>query len=142
VREMLVNSNNHTAETLLRILGEQSGRPGTDAAGVGFEKRVMDHLGVPHDKMRVFDGSGLAPSDRIEPQTLAKLLALEARGPAGDVYVRSLPRVGLEGTVKHHDLQTLHHGRIAFAFIVNDTRANADVVYDEEDRALDALTAF
>jgi D-alanyl-D-alanine carboxypeptidase len=39
-------------------------------------------------------------------------------------------------------LQTLHHGRIAFAFIVNDTRANADVVYDEEDRALDALTAF
>ncbi len=166
VHEMLVNSNNHTAETLLRTLGEQSGHPGTDSAGVGFEKRVLDHLGVPHDKMRVYDGSGLAPSDRIEPQTLAKLLALVSRGPSGDVYIRSLPRVGIEGTVKHHDLhaalgraraksghienvnglagvlQTMHHGRIAFAFIVNDPRANADVVYEEEDRALDALTAF
>ena len=33
----------------------------------------------------------------------------------------------------------MHHGRVAFAFIVNDPRANADVVTEEEDRALDAL---
>jgi D-alanyl-D-alanine carboxypeptidase len=71
--------------------------------------------------------------------------------------------VGLDGTVKHHDLHdalgrtraksghienvnglagtiaTEHHGRVAFAFIVNDPRANADVVTEEEDRALDAI---
>jgi len=166
VREMLVNSNNHTAETLLRIVGEESGHPGSDAAGIAFEKHELDHLGVPHDGMTLYDGSGLAPGDRVEPLTLAKLLALEARGPSGDVYVRSLPRVGLEGTVKHHVLhaalgrtraksghienvnglagvlQTKHHGRVTFAFIVNDPRANADVVYDEDDRALDALADF
>lgn len=166
VREMLVDSNNHTAETLLRALGEESGHPGTDAAGVAFEKRELEHLGVPHDGMRLYDGSGLAPSDRIQPSTLAKLLAMESRGPNGAVYVGSLPRVGLEGTVKHHNLhaalgvtraksghienvnglagvvQSKHHGRLAFAFIVNDPRANADVVYEEEDRALDALAGF
>ncbi len=100
------------------------------------------------------------------PATLAKLLAGEARSPYGGVYVRSLPRAGLEGTVVHHDLhdalgrtraksghienvnglagyvQTRHHGRIAFAFEVNDPRADADIVYEEEDRALDALSDF
>ncbi len=163
VHEMLVNSNNHSAETLLRIVGETNGKPGTDAAGIAFEKRILDRLGVPHARMQVYDGSGLAPSDRVEPETLAKLIALEARTPSGETFVRSLPRVGMEGTVRHHDLhaalgrtraksghianvnglagevQTAHHGRIAFAFIVNDPDADADVMYEEFDRALDAL---
>jgi D-alanyl-D-alanine carboxypeptidase/D-alanyl-D-alanine-endopeptidase (penicillin-binding protein 4) len=166
VREMLVNSNNHTAETLLRLLGEGGGRPGTDAAGVAAEKAELTKLHVPRDGLQLYDGSGLAPSDRIMPLTLAKLIAAVARGPLGDTFVRSLPLVGIEGTVKHHDLhdalgraraksghiedvnglagtvQTEHHGRIAFAFILNDPRADADVVYEEEDRALDRLARF
>ena len=166
VHEMLVNSNNHTAEQLLRIVGEQSGHPGTDAAGIAFEKRQLAELRVPHERMAVFDGSGLAPSDRIEPVTLATLLAQQARSAYGDVYVRSLPRVGFEGTVKGHNLrdargraraksghienvnalagfvESRHHGRVAFAFVVNDPRADADVVYDEVDRAIDALSTF
>jgi len=164
--EMLVNSNNHTAETLLRIVGENGGRPGTDASGVGAEKRELIRLGVPHEKMAIYDGSGLAPSDRIMPQTLAKLLAAEVRTPDGDTFVRCLPRVGFEGTVKHHDLhaalgrtraksghisgvnalagvvQTNHHGRVAFAFMVNSGDANADVIYEEMDEALDAIATF
>jgi len=166
VREMLVDSNNHTAETLLRIIGEQNGRAGTDAAGIAVEKRELSHLGVPRDRMAVYDGSGLAPSDRIMPLTLAKLVSAVARGPVGDVFVRSLPLAGIEGTVKHHDLHaalgrtraksghiedvnglagtiaTAHHGRVAFAFVVNDPRADASVVYEEEDRALDALAQY
>jgi D-alanyl-D-alanine carboxypeptidase/D-alanyl-D-alanine-endopeptidase (penicillin-binding protein 4) len=161
--EMLVNSNNHTAETLLRIVGEGSGRPGTDAAGIAVEKNELARLGVPHDRMTIYDGSGLAPSDRIMPLTLAKLLSAEARSPNGDTFVRDLPRVGFEGTVKHHDLhdalgrtraksghiagvnglagvvRTMHHGRVSFAIIVNSGNANADDVYDEMDRALDAI---
>jgi hypothetical protein len=39
-------------------------------------------------------------------------------------------------------LQTEHHGRISFAFILNDPRADADVVYEEEDRALDRLARY
>jgi D-alanyl-D-alanine carboxypeptidase/D-alanyl-D-alanine-endopeptidase (penicillin-binding protein 4) len=166
VHEMLVNSNNHTAETLLRILGERSGHPGTDGAGIAVEKSELTRLGVPRDRMSVYDGSGLAPSDRIMSLSLAKLLSAVARGRFGNLYVRSLPLVGIEGTVKHHDLHlalgrtraksghienvnglagtvaTLHHGRVAFAFVVNDPRANADVVYEEVDRALDALAEY
>jgi len=166
VREMLVNSNNHTAETLLRLIGERGGRPGTDGEGISVEKRELTKLGVPRDRMAVYDGSGLAPSDRIMPLSLAKLLSAETRGPQGDLFVRSLPLVGVEGTVKQHELHaalgraraksghiedvnalagtiaTLHHGRVAFAFVVNDPRADADVVYEEVDRALDMLAAY
>jgi D-alanyl-D-alanine carboxypeptidase/D-alanyl-D-alanine-endopeptidase (penicillin-binding protein 4) len=166
VHEMLVNSNNHTAETLLRMLGERAGHPGTDGAGIAVEKSELTRLGVPRDRMSVYDGSGLAPSDRIMPLSLAKLLSAVARGRFGTLYVRSLPLVGIEGTVKHHDLHlalgrtraksghienvnglagtvaTLHHGRVAFAFVVNDPRANATVVYEEVDRALDALAEY
>ena len=94
------------------------------------------------------------------------LIAAEQRGPYSDIFVRSLARVGVEGTAIHHYLtdaagrtraktghingvnglagivQSRHHGRIAFDFIVNDPRANADVVTEEEDRALDALSDF
>jgi len=163
VRDMLVYSNNHTAETLLRIVGETLKHPGSDDAGLAFEKRELSRLGVRSERMRVYDGSGLSPSDRIMPLTLAQLLAAQMRGPDADVFARALPRVGLDGTVKNHVLHaalgrtraksghianvnglagevlTRHHGRVAFAFIVNDGRANADVVTDEEDRALDAL---
>jgi D-alanyl-D-alanine carboxypeptidase/D-alanyl-D-alanine-endopeptidase (penicillin-binding protein 4) len=166
VRQMLVESDNHIAETLLRIIGEGSGHPGTDGAGIAVEEHELTKLGVPRDRMTVYDGSGLAPSDRIMPLSLAKLLSAEARGPGGDLFVRSLPLVGVEGTVKHHDLHaalgraraksghienvnglagtvaTAHHGRIAFAFVVNDPRADADVVYEEVDRALDALATY
>jgi D-alanyl-D-alanine carboxypeptidase/D-alanyl-D-alanine-endopeptidase (penicillin-binding protein 4) len=166
VHEMLVDSNNHTAETLLRLLGERAGHPGTDQAGIAAEERELSRLGVPRDRLELYDGSGLAPSDRIMPYSLAKLVAAETRGPLGDLFVRSLPLVGIEGTVKRHDLHTalgrtraksghiedvnalagtiatVHHGRIAFAFVVNDPRADADVIYAEIDRALDALAAY
>ena len=166
VREMLVESNNHTAEQLLRTLGERAGHPGTDAAGIALEKTELAKFHVPRDRMAVYDGSGLAPSDRIMPLTLAALLANVARSPIGDAYVRSLPLVGKEGTVRSHELHdafgraraksghienvnalagsvlTRRHGRVAFAFVVNDGRANADVVYRNEDRALDALSRY
>lgn len=163
VREMLVNSNNHTAEQLLRALGGSGGRPGSDAAGIAREKSELQRLGVPLGNLRLFDGSGLAPDDRIAPLTLADLIAAESRTRNGDVFVRCLARAGFEGTVARRVLAdgrgrvraktghmenvnglagtvlTKHHGRVAFAFVVNDPRADADVVIDDEDRALDAL---
>jgi D-alanyl-D-alanine carboxypeptidase/D-alanyl-D-alanine-endopeptidase (penicillin-binding protein 4) len=166
VHEMLVNSNNHTAEQLLRVLGERSGRAGSDAEGVAQELRELRRLGAPVANVHVYDGSGLAPADHVTPLTLAKLIAAEQSGPSGSLFVRMLARVGLEGTAKHHNLtsaagrvraktghidgvnglagtvQSRHHGRIAFDFVVNDPRADADVVTEEEDRALDALSEY
>jgi len=166
VSEMLVNSNNHSAEQLLRIIGERSGRPGTDDAGLATERSELLRLGILHPQLRAYDGSGLAPNDKIAPLVLAQLIAAESRGPNRSAFVASLPRVALEGTVRYHQLhaalgraraksghlrgvnalagtvQTRQHGRVAFAFLVNDPSSESQAVYRAQDRALDTLAQF
>jgi D-alanyl-D-alanine carboxypeptidase/D-alanyl-D-alanine-endopeptidase (penicillin-binding protein 4) len=166
VAEMLVHSNNHSAEQLLRLIGERSGRPGTDEAGLAFERSELQRLGVLHPHLTAYDGSGLAPSDKIAPLALAQLIAAALRGPNRGAFLLSLPRVALEGTVRYHELhaalgraraksghlrdvnalagtvQTRAHGRVAFAFLVNDPRSESQTVYKVQDRALDALADF
>ncbi|HEY0797751.1 MAG TPA: D-alanyl-D-alanine carboxypeptidase/D-alanyl-D-alanine-endopeptidase [Candidatus Baltobacteraceae bacterium] len=163
VRDMLVNSNNHTAEQLLRIVGAQVSHVGTVATGAGAERAELVRLNVPVPGLHILDGSGLSPQDRIAATTLAHLVAAELQTPEGDRFLRGLPRVGMEGTVWYHQLhdalgkaraksghienvnalagtvQTTHHGRVAFAFIVNDPDCNADIVTNAQDQALDAI---
>jgi D-alanyl-D-alanine carboxypeptidase/D-alanyl-D-alanine-endopeptidase (penicillin-binding protein 4) len=107
----------------------------------------------------------LAPSDRIAPISLATLLARTAQQPIGTELLSALPRVGIEGTVRRRQLtdalgraraksghienvnalvgyvQTHRHGRVAFAFMVNDPRADDGSVDEGIDRALDVLAA-
>jgi D-alanyl-D-alanine carboxypeptidase len=79
------------------------------------------------------------------------------------VFVNALPRVGIEGTVRWRQLtdargkaraksghienvnalagyvQTRRHGRVAFAIIVNDRRADDGPVDEGIDKTLDVL---
>ena len=160
--QMMLESNNHFAEQLLRAVGATRGA-GTEASGAAVERAVLQAGAVPENGLRVVDGSGLAPTDRVAPLTLAMLLARTALEPAGTAFVASLPRAGIEGTVRWRHLtdglgrvraksghiedvnalagfvETRRHGRVAFAFIVNDRRADDGPVDGGIDRALDIL---
>ncbi len=162
---MLFESDNHYAEQLLRTVGAHDGTLGTEHAGAGVERAMLKRLGAPADGLRIVDGSGLAPTDRIEPISLATLLARAALDPTGDVLFHALPRVGIEGTVRRRDVttalgraraksghienvnalvgyvQTHRHGRVAFAILVNDVRADDGPVDDGIDATLDTLAA-
>lgn len=162
VHQMFVESNNHFAEQLLRAVGATRG-PGTEASGALVERGVLTRDGAPANGLRVVDGSGLAATDRIAPLTLATLLARTAQQPIGSAFVQALPRVGIEGTVRYRHLtdalgraraksghidnvnalagyvQTRRHGRVAFAIVVNDRRADDGPVDDGINRALDIL---
>jgi D-alanyl-D-alanine carboxypeptidase/D-alanyl-D-alanine-endopeptidase (penicillin-binding protein 4) len=167
VAEMLVHSNNHSAEQLLRLVGAQAGRAGTDQSGLVLERRELQQLGIARPNLRAYDGSGLAPEDKIPPMVTARLLAAELRGPNGRVFLEGMPRVALDGTVIYnHELHaalgraraksghlagvnalagtvlTRRHGRVSFAFVVNDPRSEATAVYRAQDRALDSLAGF
>ena len=162
VHEMMLESNNHFAEQLLRAVGATRGM-GTEANGARVERAILVRGGVPQDGLRIVDGSGLAPTDRVAPLTLAMLLARTAVEPAGALFVGSLARVGIEGTVRWRHVtdargraraksghienvnaltgyvQTRRHGRVAFAIIVNDRRADDGPVELGINRALDVL---
>jgi D-alanyl-D-alanine carboxypeptidase/D-alanyl-D-alanine-endopeptidase (penicillin-binding protein 4) len=167
VRTMLVESDNHIAEQLLRVIGTRAnaefrGADGSEAAGARVERAYLLRLGVPLSGLRIIDGSGLAASDRIAPLTLVRLLQATQRTGIAQAYVDAFPRVGVEGTVKFHQLtdaagrvraksghiggvaalagyvETRHHGRIAFAFIANG--AGSEDIDERVDRALDLLS--
>jgi D-alanyl-D-alanine carboxypeptidase/D-alanyl-D-alanine-endopeptidase (penicillin-binding protein 4) len=163
VHQMNIESNNHFAEQLLRTLGALRGR-GTEAGGATVERAVLVREGAPQDGLHIVDGSGLAPTDRIAPLTLATLLARVASDPrGGTTFVDTLARVGVEGTVRYRRLgdgagrvraksghienvnalagyvQTRHHGRVAFTIIVNDRRADDGPVDEGISHALDIL---
>lgn len=163
LNHMLFESDNHYAEQLLRAVGAHSGAVGTERSGAVVERSVFEQLGAPTDGLRIVDGSGLAPTDRVAPIDLATLLARANLESTGDVLFHDLPRVGIEGTVRHHDVtialgraraksghindvdslagyvDTRHHGRVAFAILVNSPAADADGVYDGMDETLDIL---
>jgi D-alanyl-D-alanine carboxypeptidase/D-alanyl-D-alanine-endopeptidase (penicillin-binding protein 4) len=160
---MLFESDNHYAEQLLRAVGAHAGTVGTESSGAAIERSVFARLGAPADGLRIVDGSGLAPTDRVAPIALATLLARAQLDPTGNVLFHDLPRVGIEGTVRNHDVTTAlgkaraksghindvdalagyvdtrHHGRVAFAILVNGPNADDGPVYDGVDASLDIL---
>ena len=162
VKQMMAESNNHFAEQLLRAVGALRGN-GSEANGALVERAMLARYGVPQDGLRIVDGSGLASSDRVAALTLALLLARTAAEPGGGVFVGTLPRVGIEGTVRRRHVtdargraraksghiedvnalagyvETRRHGRVAFAVIVNDRRADDGPVDAGINRTLDVL---
>jgi D-alanyl-D-alanine carboxypeptidase/D-alanyl-D-alanine-endopeptidase (penicillin-binding protein 4) len=163
LNHMLFVSDNHYAEQLLRAVGAHGGTVGTESTGATIERAVFARLGAPADGLHIVDGSGLAPTDRVSPLGLATLLARAQLDPTGEILFHDLPRVGIEGTVSHHDLTTAlgkaraksghisdvdalagyvdtrRHGRVAFAILVNDPAADDGPVYDGVDASLDIL---
>lgn len=165
LHDMLFESDNHYAEQLLRAVGEQDDAVGTERSGAVSERAALKRLGAPADGLRVIDGSGLAPADRIAPLSLATLLAREQLDPTGPQLYADLPRVGIEGTVRLRDVTTAlvraraksghiedvnalagyvdtrRHGRVTFAVMVNDPRADDGPVDDGIDTMLDILAS-
>jgi D-alanyl-D-alanine carboxypeptidase/D-alanyl-D-alanine-endopeptidase (penicillin-binding protein 4) len=159
---MLFVSDNHYAEQLLRTIGgEESGRA-DDAGGLAAERRFMSEWGVPQPGARLLDGSGLARGNRVAAVTLATLLSDEQLHNGNLLYLL-LPLGGRQGTLDDYDftsalgrvraktghitgvsslagyVNTRHHGRVAFAFLINGSPGDPDAAII---RAVDRLARF
>jgi len=155
---MLFVSDNHYAEQLLRTVGGEAGGAPDDAGGIDAERRFLDRLGIPTPGLRLFDGSGLSPDNRIAAITIARLLSESEPS----LYLL-LPQGGREGTLEDYDFttalgrvraksghlsdvsalagyaNTLHHGRVAFAFLIDGSPGDPDAAIV---RAVDRLVEF
>jgi len=99
VQQMLSESNNVIAETLARQVAIATGRPGTFKGAADAVMAVAARFKV--SGLRLVDGSGLSPMDRISPRALVSLVRLAARsGPASlRPVITSLPVAGFSGTL-------------------------------------------
>ncbi|HEY8321961.1 MAG TPA: D-alanyl-D-alanine carboxypeptidase/D-alanyl-D-alanine-endopeptidase [Candidatus Baltobacteraceae bacterium] len=159
---MLVHSDNHFAEQLMRRLGAIDGRA-TDADGLAAERAFLRERGIPTPGLHIVDGSGLAHADRAAAITFARILVDARRRGGGQSLLPLLPLGGEQGTLKdyrfttalgrvraksgHLDgvdslagyVATRHRGRVAFAFVIDGVSRRAD---DAIVQAVDALAAM
>jgi serine-type D-Ala-D-Ala carboxypeptidase/endopeptidase (penicillin-binding protein 4) len=163
IAHMLYFSDNHYAEQLMRTLGVDAGEAGNDANGIALERDFLSSRGIPTDGMRLVDGSGLAESDRVAAITLARILSDAELRDAGQPLYMLLPGGGRDGTLTDYDftaasgrvraktgtlsdanslagyVTTKNHGRIVFAFLINDSHGDPRAAYVQ---AVDRLASF
>jgi serine-type D-Ala-D-Ala carboxypeptidase/endopeptidase (penicillin-binding protein 4) len=102
VRFMNRESDNFTAEILLKQLGAIDEGAGTSAAGAKVVGRVLASSGIPLAGARIVDGSGLSPRNRLTAATLIALLVAAWHDPLiHPAFVRSLAVAGVNGTLSH-----------------------------------------
>jgi D-alanyl-D-alanine carboxypeptidase/D-alanyl-D-alanine-endopeptidase (penicillin-binding protein 4) len=161
LRHMLYVSDNHYAEQLLRTLAREAGSP-DDAHGIEVETEFLRSRNIPTQGLHLVDGSGLAEANRVSALTLARILSdAELRNHGAELY--PLLADTHEGTVKYYDfttaagrvhaktghlndadslagyVDTKYHGRLAFAFMINNSPGDPDTAYV---RAVDALAGM
>jgi serine-type D-Ala-D-Ala carboxypeptidase/endopeptidase (penicillin-binding protein 4) len=102
VRTMDLESDNFTAELLLKELGAVAADHGTTAAGAAVVTKQLAAADVSLAGVRIVDGSGLSLFDRLTPNALVGILeAAWATPQLRDRFVASLPVAGVSGTL--HD---------------------------------------
>ncbi len=100
VRAMNRDSDNFTAEMVLKQLGAAAGHVGTSAGGAAVVRGAMREAGIPVSGLRLVDGSGLSRLDRLTARSLVAVIenALAdptVRGP----FLSSLAVAGRTGTM-------------------------------------------
>jgi serine-type D-Ala-D-Ala carboxypeptidase/endopeptidase (penicillin-binding protein 4) len=161
-RHMLFLSDNHYAEQLLRTVGGEADGVPADAGGIVAVRSFLATNGIPTPGLHQLDGSGLAAGNRVAAITLAGVLSAANRAPAGESLYLLLPG-GRQGTLKYYGfttalgrvraksghiggvsalagyVDTMHHGRVVFAFAINGAPGDPDAAIV---RAVDSLATF
>ncbi len=101
LRHMDIESDNFTAELVLKQLGAVTGRGGTTAAGAAVVRSTLAAHAVPLAGVRIADGSGLSALDRMTPKALVTILQRSwADREIRSVLFGILPVAGRDGTLE------------------------------------------
>ena len=94
-------SHNFFADQILRTMGLQRRGVGSFDAGVEEVRAWLAEIGVPQTHaIQMFDGSGLARDNLIQPRQMCHVLRHMARpGPGRAEFVDSLPVAGVDGNL-------------------------------------------
>lgn len=113
LRFMDRESDNFTAEMLLKQLGLMELGRGTSAAGAAVVTQALTEAGVPMAAVRIVDGSGLSQLDRLTANALGSLLKIAQADPiVGPALLASLPVAGVSGTLQHRLLEPPARGHV------------------------------
>ncbi len=112
VRQMLLTSDNMTAELLIKALGAEVEAPGTTAGGLTAMRSALDDLGLDLSGSASADGSGLDTGNRVSCGLLVAILDTSIGGP-GSLLESGLAVAGESGTMSKRLVGTSAEGRVA-----------------------------
>lgn len=115
IRALGKESDNYTAEMLLKVMGAERAQPGTSARGVEVARSVLEEAGVEVAGITMVNGSGLFQGNRIAASHLTRLLTYVYRDPhVSAEFLASLAVAGQDGTLSER-LSDLRHPGIVRA---------------------------
>jgi D-alanyl-D-alanine carboxypeptidase/D-alanyl-D-alanine-endopeptidase (penicillin-binding protein 4) len=113
IRFMDRESDNFTAEMLLKQLGLNELDRGTSVAGAAVVTQTLAEAGVPMQGVRIVDGSGLSRLDRLTANALGGMLKVAWADPiVRPVLLAALPIAGVNGTLEDRLRQPPARGRV------------------------------
>ena len=93
-------SQNLHAELLLKTVGKKIKGEGSVAGGGKAVSRMLDNLGIAKKGLVVADGSGLSHNNRVTARQLVSILNGVRSKPYYELFWKSLPVAGVDGTLK------------------------------------------
>ena len=113
IRAMGIDSDNFTAEMILKVLPTADGRVGTTAAGATIVRGALRASGVRTSGVRIADGSGLSLLDRLTADSLVDILRAAWADPVlRGSFLSSLAVSGRSGTLKRRLTKPPTRGRV------------------------------
>ena len=109
VGEMLQNSDNNTAEMMIKEIGFQTRQSGSRAAGAAAIRTKLEAWGVPLEGVVIEDGSGLSFENKM---TCAAFLAVLERYELSDPLITKLAVAGVSGTLSKYFAGSTLQGRL------------------------------
>jgi D-alanyl-D-alanine carboxypeptidase/D-alanyl-D-alanine-endopeptidase (penicillin-binding protein 4) len=101
LRFMDRESDNFTAELILKALGAEVAGTGTTGAGAQVVVDTLAEAGIPLRGVRIADGSGLSRLDRLTPRAIASILIASWADPElRSALWDALPVAGRNGTLE------------------------------------------
>jgi serine-type D-Ala-D-Ala carboxypeptidase/endopeptidase (penicillin-binding protein 4) len=113
LRFMNRESDNFTAEVLLKQLGTQLAEQGTTFSGSAVVRQILAEQEIPLGGVRIVDGSGLSRLNRLTPATLVSMLQKGCADPlVRSVLLSALPVAGRTGTLRRRMRGSPAAGRV------------------------------
>jgi len=109
-------SQNHYAEEVVKMIGAETKRDGSWAAGTGaVTEWLTTKIGVPSNEYRQADGSGMSRDNRASANAFIKLLRYMWKSPWREDFVSSLPYSGDPDSKFGHRLRQAPFARQVYA---------------------------
>lgn len=134
VEEMLTNSDNNTAEMLVKELGVATSGQGTRPDGLGAMRAVFESWGIDLTGVVLDDGSGLSLENRL---TCSAVVDVLVRSGVDGAVAEGLPVAAESGTLRASFVDTPVAGRL-----LGKTGTLNNPPFDQDPPAVKALAGF